>query len=97
MRVQQTQTVSKGKVAIDELGNITYTPNGAWHGADIFRLQLVTTTTRFDEHIPFVEVIVQIVQEPQNHMESDKIKTSGGSTGILSLLGLFALILLRRK
>ncbi|QKY90306.1 GlyGly-CTERM sorting domain-containing protein [Acinetobacter sp. NEB 394] len=40
---------------------------------------------------------VQIVQEPQNHMESDKIKTSGGSTGILSLLGLFALILLRRK
>ena len=97
MRVQQTQTVSKGKVVIDELGNITYTPNGAWHGADIFRLQLVTTTTRFDEHIPFVEVNVQIVQEPQNHMESDKIKTSGGSTGILSLLGLFALILLRRK
>ena len=97
MRVQQIQTVSKGKVAIDELGNITYTPNGAWHGADIFRLQLVTTTTRFDEHIPFVEVNVQIVQEPQNHMESDKIKTSGGSTGILSLLGLFALILLRRK
>ncbi len=44
-----------------------------------------------------VEVNVQIVQEPQNHMESDKIKTSGGSTGILSLLGLFALILLRRK
>lgn len=97
MRVQQTQTVSKGKVIIDEQGNITYTPNGSWHGADIFRLQLVTTTTRFDEHVPFIEVNVQIVQEPQNHMESDKIKTSGGSTGILSLLGLFALILLRRK
>ena len=97
LQVIPTTTQPKGSVTIDEEGNIQYTPNGNWHGADIFKIRLVTTTTRFnDSQNPYLEIKVQVTQAPAGQMESSKVKTSGGSAGILSLLGLFGLIGLRR-
>ncbi len=43
-----------------------------------------------------MEINVQVRQEPENHMESDKIKTSGGALGMFSLFTLLALVGLRR-
>ena len=97
LQVISTTTQPKGSVTIDEEGNIQYTPNGNWHGADIFKIRLVTTTTRFnDSHNPYLEIKVQVTQAPAGQMESSKVETSGGSAGILSLLGLLGLIGLRR-
>jgi len=97
LQVIPTTTQPKGRVTIDEEGNIQYTPNGNWHGADIFKIRLVTTTTRFnDSQNPYLEVKVQVTQAPAGQMESSKVETSGGSAGILSLLGLLGLIGLRR-
>ena len=89
-------TQSKGTLKIDEEGNLVYTPNGGWHGTDIFKIRLVTTSTRFNQNIPYMEINVQVRQEPENHMESDKIKTSGGALGMFSLFTLLALVGLRR-
>ena len=97
LQVIPTTTQPKGRVTIDEEGNIQYTPNGNWHGADIFKIRLVTTTTRFnDSQNPYLEIKVQVTQAPAGQMESSKVETSGGSAGILSLLGLLGLIGLRR-
>ena len=97
LQVIPTTTQPKGSVTIDEEGNIQYTPNGNWHGADIFKIRLVTTTTRFnDSQNPYLEIKVQVTQAPAGQMESSKVETSGGSAGILSLLGLLGLIGLRR-
>lgn len=96
LQVIPTTTQPKGSVTIDEEGNIQYTPNGNWHGADIFKIRLVTTTTRFnDSQNPYLEIKVQVTQAPAGQMESSKVETSGGSAGILSLLGLLGLIGLR--
>ncbi|PJG44327.1 rhombotarget A [Acinetobacter tandoii] len=97
LQVIPTTTQPKGRVTIDEEGNIQYTPNGNWHGADIFKIRLVTTTTRFnDSQNPYLEIKVQVTQAPAGQMKSSKVETSGGSAGILSLLGLLGLIGLRR-
>jgi len=96
IQVVQTVTQSKGTLKIDEEGNLVYTPNGGWHGTDIFKIRLVTTSTRFNQNIPYMEINVQVRQEPENHMESDKIKTSGGALGMFSLFTLLALVGLRR-
>ncbi|MHA3891420.1 rhombotarget A [Acinetobacter sp. GXMZU3951] len=97
LQVVPTITQPKGTLAIDEEGNLQYTPNGNWHGADIFKIRLVTTTTRFnDSENPYLEIKVQVTQAPAGQMESSKVKTSGGSLGMWSLLGLLSLIGLRR-
>ena len=51
---QSTDTpVSKGTVTIDQNGNVIYTPNSNWHGADIFSIQVVTSISRFNEGVEF--------------------------------------------
>ena len=93
---QEKHVSSKGKLTIDLDGNLVYTPNGNWHGADLMTIKVITTTTRFDESDPYLPVRINIVQEPSGKMESDKIKTSGGSTGLGCLAAVLGLLLLRR-
>lgn len=39
---QSTDTpVSKGSITLDQNGNVIYTPNGNWHGADILVFRLL--------------------------------------------------------
>ncbi|ANF82177.1 rhombotarget A [Acinetobacter sp. NCu2D-2] len=94
---QQNHVTSKGKITIDLDGNVTYTPNGNWHGADLLTMKVVTTTSRFDESDPYISVRVNIVQEPNGEMKSDKVKTSGGAVGFGWLGILLGLAVLRRK
>ena len=96
LMIVQTQTPSKGKLTIDLEGNLVYTPNGAWRGADIFTIRVVTSSTRFNKSKPYMEVNVQIVQEAENIMEDKSVKTSGGSFGIFSVIAVLGLFGLRR-
>ncbi|ATO19907.1 rhombotarget A [Acinetobacter sp. LoGeW2-3] len=96
MRIVQTKTPSKGSTQIDIHGNLIYTPDSAWHGADIFEVQVVTSSTRFNVSKPYLPITTQIVQEPDNKMEDKAVKTSGGSLGLFGILGLISLIGLRR-
>lgn len=92
MQVVQTGTASKGRISITQNGDLSYTPNGDWHGLDEFKLQLITTTTRFnDSRNPYIEIPVRIVQAPPDTFENKKVKTSGGAMGWGVLLGLVAL------
>ncbi len=45
--VIKQSTVSKGKMTLNLNGDVTYTPNGDWHGADIFEFKLHTSSTTF--------------------------------------------------
>jgi len=98
MKVVQTSTPSKGTLSIDTQGNLTYVPNGNWHGADVFNLLVVTTTTRFNNAADvYLTVPVQIVQDPPSGIEDKTVSTGGGgSVGGGLILGLFGLIALRR-
>lgn len=98
MKVVQTSTPSKGTLTIDNQGNLTYVPNGNWHGADVFNLLVVTTTTRFNNAADvYLTVPVQIVQDPLSGIEDKSVSTGGGgSVGGGLVLGLFGLIALRR-
>lgn len=96
LKVVQTKTASKGKTIIDIHGNVVYTPDSTWHGADIFELQVVTSSTRFNKSKPYLTITTQIVQGPKNEMEDKAVKTSGGSWGGGGLLILLGLIGLRR-
>ena len=96
LKVVQTQTVSKGKTALDRLGNVIYTPNSAWHGADIFEIQVITSSTRFNKNKPYLAITAQIVQAPENKMDDESVKTSGGSWGFAGLFTLLCLLGLRR-
>lgn len=96
--VIKQSTVSKGKMTLNLNGDVTYTPNGDWHGADIFEVQIATSSTRFNTETSknYLSAEVRIFQEPVNHMENKSVKTSGGALGWLSLTALFGLIGLRR-
>lgn len=99
MKTVQTETPSKGSIRIDEQGNVTYVPNGNWHGADKFKLMVVTTTTRFnDPSNLYLEIPTTIVQEPSAGIENKTVDVGGGggSLGFMSILGLLALMGLRR-
>lgn len=94
--IKQTETDSKGKTVLNLNGDLEYTPNGAWHGADIFEIQMVTSSKRFNTVNKYISAEVRIYQEPDNTVESKTVKTSGGAFGFLSLAGLLGLIGLRR-
>lgn len=94
--IDQTVTQSKGKVTIDIDGNLVYTPNGNWHGADIFNVQVVTSSTRFNENRKYLLLEAYMVQEPNHDFEDKSVKTSGGALGVWSLFALLGLVGLRR-
>lgn len=97
---QSTDTpVSKGTITLDQNGNVIYTPNGNWHGADIFSIQVVTSVSRFNEgeDFQYITIPTRIVQEPLSGIEDKSVSTGGGgSVGGGLILGLFGLIALRR-
>ncbi|MEK0212248.1 rhombotarget A [Acinetobacter junii] len=97
LEVQLTLTPSKGKLTIDQFGNVVYTPNSNWHGADKFNLRIITTTTRFnDVSNYYITIPTTIVQDPPNNFESKTVNVSGGSLGLTSILMLLGLIGFRR-
>ncbi|MCU4577311.1 rhombotarget A [Acinetobacter courvalinii] len=95
--IQQRQTPSKGKLSIDQQGNITYVPNGNWHGSDEFNMRVMTTTTRFNDISNYyITIPTTIVQAPPNNFQSKTVNVGGGSFGIGAIFALFGLIGLRR-
>jgi rhombotarget A family protien len=96
LKIVQTKTESKGQTSIDINGNVVYKPNSAWHGADIFEIHVITSSTRFNTTKPYLVLTTQIVQSPKNQVEDKSVKTSGGAWGFAGLLGLFGLLGLRR-
>ena len=97
MKIVQTNTVSKGTTTLDQDGNVSYVPNGNWHGSDEFKILVIISTTRFsDSKNPYIEIPTRIVQSPKNNFENKKVKTTGGSTGLITLISLFGLIGFRR-
>ncbi|MBJ9986365.1 rhombotarget A [Acinetobacter sp. S40] len=98
LQIVQTNTPSKGTLTLDQEGNITYVPNGNWHGSDEFKLRIMTTITRFSDSVgsQYIDIPAKIVQDPPNDFESKKVKTSGGSFGYGMLIALLGLVGLRR-
>ena len=97
MKIVQTNTSSKGTTRISQDGEVTYIPNGNWHGSDEFKILVVTTTTRFnDSSNPYIEIPTKVVQSPENNFQDYKVKTSGGGYGFGGLMVLLGLIVLRR-
>ncbi|QIT17022.1 rhombotarget A [Acinetobacter pittii] len=97
--VQNKDTpVSKGTLTLDQNGNVIYTPNGNWHGSDIFSIQVVTSVTRFNEGVDFqyISIPTTISQAPLSGIEDKSVSAGGGgSVGGGILLGLLGLIALR--
>ncbi|RLZ11011.1 rhombotarget A [Acinetobacter sp. 2JN-4] len=97
LQIIQNQTPSKGTLTLDQDGNVTYVPHSNWHGADIFKLRIMTTTTRFNDVTSnYIEIPTTIVQDPKNNFKSKTVKTSGGGIGFGAILMLVGLIGLRR-
>lgn len=97
LKIEQTNTVSKGTISISQDGDVVYTPNGNWHGSDEFKVLVVTSTTRFNDSInPYIEIPTRIVQSPPNDYKDSKVKTSGGGLGLGALFGLVGLLGVRR-
>lgn len=97
MKIVQTNTVSKGITRISQEGEVTYVPNGNWHGSDEFKILVITSTTRFsDSENPYIEIPTRIVQSPKDDFPNKKVKTSGGGTGLMSLVALLGIIGFRR-
>ncbi len=97
LQVVQTNTVSKGKLTISADGDLTYVPNGNWHGTDEFNIRVITTLTRFNNlSNKYLEIPVKIVQDPPNTFQDKTVSTGSGSIGWLGLMALLGLIGLRR-
>lgn len=89
----------KGSLILDANALLKYTPFKNYHGSDDFSIKVVTTTSRFSEGVNDRSITLRgtVVQEPDNNFENKSVKTSGGSTGLVSLLGLLSLVWMRRR
>lgn len=89
----------KGSLILDESALLKYTPFKNYHGSDDFSIAVVTTTSRFSEGVNDRSITLRgtVVQEPENDFQDKSVKTSGGSTGLISLLGLLGLVWMRRR
>ncbi|ONG41637.1 rhombotarget A [Alkanindiges hydrocarboniclasticus] len=95
----QGKEAKKGSLILDENALLKYTPFKNFHGSDDFSIKVVTTTSRFSEGVNDRSVTLRgtVVQEPENDFQNKSVKTSGGSTGIISLLGMLSLVWIRRR
>ena len=97
LKVIQTNTPSKGTMTINQAGDIVYTPNSRWQGSDEFKINVVTSTTSFNKSDnPYITIPARIVQRKPDDFKDYKVKTSGGSLGFLSIIGLIGLAGYRR-
>ena len=97
LKIIQTNTPSKGTLTINQDGDAVYTPNGHWQGSDEFKINVVTSTTSFNKSDnPYISIPARIVQRKPDDFKNDKVKTSGGSLGFFSLIGLVGLVGYRR-
>ena len=97
LKIIQTNTPSKGTMAIDQNGEIIYTPNSNWQGSDEFKINVITSTTSFNKSDnPYISIPARIVQRKPDDFKDYKVKTSGGSLGIISIIGLLGLVGYRR-
>lgn len=89
----------KGSLILDANALLKYTPFKNYHGSDDFSIKVVTTTSRFSEGVNDRSITLRgtVVQEPDNNFENKSVKTSGGSTGFVGLLGLLSLVWMRRR
>ncbi|MCH7313660.1 rhombotarget A [Acinetobacter sp. ANC 3882] len=95
--IVQNQTPSKGKVSIDQDGNVTYVPDSDWHGADMFKMRIMTTITRFNNATNYyIDIPTNIVQDPPDTFTSKTVNVSGGSWGVGAILMLLGLVGIRR-
>ena len=96
--IEQKWSASKGKTELNLNGDLTYTPNGNWHGTDDFNIKIITSSTRFNKQVEakYISALVTIKQDPNGTMESKTVETSGGALGLFSLMSLLGLIGLRR-
>ena len=95
--IVQNQTPSKGKITIDQDGNVTYVPDSDWHGADMFKMRIMTTITRFNNATNYyIEIPTNIVQDPPDTFQSKTVNVSGGSFGFGAIFTLLGLLGLRR-
>lgn len=96
--IEQKWGASKGKTVLNLNGDLTYTPNGNWHGTDDFNIKIITSSTRFNEQVEakYINALVTIKQDTTGTMESKTVETSGGALGFYSLFVLFGLIGLRK-
>ncbi|MDR0237267.1 rhombotarget A [Acinetobacter sp.] len=97
LKVVQTNTPSKGSLTIDQAGDLVYTPNGNWQGSDEFKISVVTSTTSFNKSDnPYITIPARVVQRKPDDFKDYKVKTSGGSLGFFSIVGLIGLAGYRR-
>lgn len=97
MKIVQTNTVSKGTTRMSQSGEVTYVPNGNWHGSDEFKILVITSTKRLgDSQNAYIEMTTRFTQSPKNDFQNNKVKTSGGSAGLVSLLVLLGMMGFRR-
>lgn len=97
LKIIQTNTPSKGTITISQDGEVVYTPNNHWQGSDEFKINVVTSTTSFNKSDnPYISIPARIVQRKPDDFKNDKVKTSGGSLGFFSLIGLVGLVGYRR-
>lgn len=95
--IVQNQTPSKGKLTLDQDGNVTYVPYSDWHGADMFKMRIMTTITRFNNVTNYyIEIPTNIVQDPPDTFKSKTVNVSGGSLGVGAIFLLLGLVRLRR-
>lgn len=94
LMIVQTNTTSKGKLTLTQDGDISYQPNGDWHGSDQFNILVITTTTYFSDSLnKYIQIKTNVVQDPPNTFEDYSVDVSGsGGGGSLGLTGLFVLL-----
>lgn len=97
LKIIQTNTPSKGKMTISQDGEIVYTPDGHWQGADQFKINVVTSTKSFNKSDnPYITINGSVVQRKPDDFKNYQVKTSGGSFGFFSIIGLIGLVGYRR-
>ena len=98
LKIVQTNSTSKGKLTLTQDGDISYQPNGDWHGSDQFNILVITTTTYFSDSLnKYIQIKTNVVQDPPDTYKDYSVKTSGGSFGFAGLMVLLGLITLRRN
>ena len=98
LKTIQTNTPSKGSIKINQDGSIVYTPNDNWQGSDEFKINVITSTTSFNKSDnPYISIPARIVQRQPDNFQNYKVKTSGGSLGVYTIIGLIGLVGYRRR